>query len=347
MGALAESSAAFSYDPTDEYGPANWYKLDIDGNACAGNKNSPIAVETTSCDRYENYRFVVSALNLLSILRSGAREFWIFCSRIRLDISFQNGSCSATKMTYELTNTGVKASYPGIQSCQNPSVQIPGLAGTYRALQFHIHSSSEHTINGKHFGAELHTVHQEVDGDRYAVVGMMIDPSAETMNEVFQQLLDGWAFEMDSNQDQCAISRGGDRKLEEKNTSRRLASDGPFSPYMLIPRGSSYYHYDGGLTTPPCSEVVWWNLADTPVSITPAQYQQLTDQILNYTDLAKCEPGTAAGPAGSTSRPPQPLNGRYVERICPVGFDDGESSSSTISMAAMGAAAVAGAAMLF
>jgi carbonic anhydrase len=65
MGALAESSAAFSYDPTDEYGPANWYKLDIDGNACAGNKNSPIAVETSSCDRYENYRFVVSELSIL------------------------------------------------------------------------------------------------------------------------------------------------------------------------------------------------------------------------------------------------------------------------------------------
>jgi carbonic anhydrase len=251
-------------------------------------------------------------------------------------------------MKYELTNTGVKASYPGMQNCQHPSVQIPGLAGSYRALQFHIHSSSEHTIDGKYFGAELHTVHQEVDGDRYAVVGMMIDPSADIMNEVFQQVLDGWAYEMESNQNQCgAIARGGDRKLEEKSTSRRLASDGPFSPYMLIPQGSAYYHYDGGLTTPPCSEVVWWNLVDTPVSITPAQYQQLMDNILNYTDLTTCEPGTAAGPAGSTSRPPQPLNGRYVERICPVGFDDGESSSSTVSMAAMGAAAVAGAALLF
>jgi hypothetical protein len=103
---------------------------------------------------------------------------------------------------------------------------------------------------------------------------------------------------------------------------------------MLIPEGSTYYHYDGGLTTPPCSEVVWWNLADKPVSITPAQYSQLVQQILYYTDVDTCEHGTNAGKAGSTSRPTQPLNGRSVERICPnKGFVMEETTAPTTSAA--------------
>lgn len=239
----------------------------------------------------------------------------------------------------------MKASYPGIQNCQHPSVEIPGIEGTYRALQFHIHTSSEHTIDGEFFGAELHTVHQEIDGDRYAVVGMMINPSADATNELFEELLNGWEEIFEYNEDQCS----GERNLAEteEKTQRRKLSASNFSPYMLIPEGSTFYHYDGGLTTPPCSEVVWWNLAEKAVSITPSQYNRLVIFITGYTDIATCNAGTNAGPVGSTSRPTQPLNGRYVERICPKGFVEEESTSSAASMSVLGAAAVAGAALLF
>jgi hypothetical protein len=54
------ATGSFSYDPEHEYGPDNWYNLAIDGNVCDGRKNSPIAVETHGCDRFEDYRFVVS-----------------------------------------------------------------------------------------------------------------------------------------------------------------------------------------------------------------------------------------------------------------------------------------------
>jgi carbonic anhydrase len=116
-------------------------------------------------------------------------------------------------MKYELTNTGVKASFLEDQ-CLHPTVEIPGIEGVYRAAQFHIHTSSEHTIDGEFFGAELHTVHAEVGGDRFAVVGMMIQPSAAEENELFQELLNGWAKVMQFNEDQCASARGGDRTLE-------------------------------------------------------------------------------------------------------------------------------------
>jgi hypothetical protein len=105
----------------------------------------------------------------------------------------------------------------------------------------------------------------------------------------------------------------------------------------------NFHHLDS-------SEVVWWNLADTPVSITPAQYNTLVFLITDYLDPATCALGTNAGPAGSTSRPTQPLNGRTVERICPVGFmddteDSDDSGADILPLTAMGAAAMAGAAL--
>jgi carbonic anhydrase len=145
------------------------------------------------------------------------------------------------------------ASFPG-SGCESPTVELPGIEGIYRALQFHIHTSSEHTIDGGFFGAELHTVHQEVGGDRFAVVGMMIDPSAEEENADFGELLENWMALNDLNEAECALAfalSGGTRTLQTKTKRRELAHDGVFSPYKLIPAGATFYTYDGGLTTPP------------------------------------------------------------------------------------------------
>jgi carbonic anhydrase len=59
MAVNAATSASFSYEPNADNGPANWGTLAIDGNACDGDSNSPIAVETGPCDRYEDYKMKV------------------------------------------------------------------------------------------------------------------------------------------------------------------------------------------------------------------------------------------------------------------------------------------------
>jgi carbonic anhydrase len=191
----------------------------------------------------------------------------------------------------------------------------------------------------------MHVVHTEVGGDRFAVVGMMIQPNGEEAIEDVGHLLDGWQALLDDNLDFCEITattRDGERrKLQEH-------ADEKFSPYTLIPEDSAYYHYDGGLTTPPCSEVVTWNLADKPITLNPAQFHQLIELIINFVD-AECHDATFAGPAGSTSRPTQALNGRTVDRICAVGFVDEEvgDSAATFSLSTLVGAAFVGAAMLF
>jgi Eukaryotic-type carbonic anhydrase len=188
------------------------------------------------------------------------------------------------------------------------------LEGVYEAVQFHTHIGSEHVIGGQRYGAELHIVHKEQGGNRFAVVGIMLNGDGAVDNPTFGRLLDKWSAVEKKVAADCA-----GQQLPTKN--RPFVSDSTFNVYDLVPLGSSFYHYDGSLTTPPCSEVVWWNVADTPLTISPTQYDRLVKMTTAYTDPKTCELTTAASPLdGTTNRPiAQDISGRKVKRICPVG----------------------------
>jgi carbonic anhydrase len=83
----ASTAAQFSYDPDSVYGPQNWGNVAVDGNACDGMKNSPIAVETTSCDRFEDYVFAVSGSHFsnttAAITRMTSKHIYISLFSIR------------------------------------------------------------------------------------------------------------------------------------------------------------------------------------------------------------------------------------------------------------------------
>ena len=48
-------------------------------------------------------------------------------------------------------------------------------------LQYHLHSPSEHTVNGEYFDLELHIVHVNAEGTPAAVIGFLFDVSNHTM----------------------------------------------------------------------------------------------------------------------------------------------------------------------
>jgi carbonic anhydrase len=60
--ANAAGGVVFSYDPTSELGPSKWGDLDVADNACTGESNSPIAVDSSGCTRFEDYSFSVSTM---------------------------------------------------------------------------------------------------------------------------------------------------------------------------------------------------------------------------------------------------------------------------------------------
>jgi carbonic anhydrase len=63
-------------------------------------------------------------------------------------------------------------------------------------VQFHFHSPSEHTINGKHYAMEVHLVHKNDEG-QLAVVGALMLPgkSRALLQTLFEQ------FPTDVNQE--------------------------------------------------------------------------------------------------------------------------------------------------
>lgn len=62
----------------------------------------------------------------------------------------------------------------------------------FNLLQFHLHTPSEHTLDGKALDGEAHFVHNRTDGGSLLVVGLFLqaDDYAET-DVFFTDLLDG------------------------------------------------------------------------------------------------------------------------------------------------------------
>lgn len=119
----------------------------------------------------------------------------------------------------------------------------------FELKQFHFHAPSENTLNGKHYPMEGHFVHADASGN-LAVVAVMFEEGAA--NELLTQL---WT-KMPS-------------KAGEKNalpTTHNIAA--------LLPAKHDYYRFNGSLTTPPCSEGVWWLVLKQPSIASKAQIDQ-------------------------------------------------------------------------
>jgi len=273
----AATSDYYDYDH-----PELWKNMP--NSACDGQKNSPVNVVDIDCTSYEDY-------------------------------IMDNGDCTFADMNAVVTKNGVNMLYKDDSSCTKPSFYIPGIEDKYTGYNIHIHLSSEHTIDGGFFAAEMHMVHLRADGKRASVVGTMIEPDRVADNGVFESFLDSWISARNSVE--C-----GSCSYDDK-VNRGYDSD-DMHPYKML-ETSSFYHYDGGLTTPGCDEIVWWNLAVKPMSISVKQFSILSDIILN-TKIEKdgeCKKITVASKSGSTSRPTQPLNGRIIQKICPTNYGTG------------------------
>jgi len=112
----------------------------------------------------------------------------------------------------------------------------------YTLLQFHAHTPSEHTLDGRSFPMEVHFVHQNEAG-QLAVVGVMIEQ------------VDG-----DSPYAPVATAISSD-----------AGSVAALDVRSLLPESLGYFQYPGSLTTPPCSEGVAWNVLAQPVGMTAEQ----------------------------------------------------------------------------
>jgi len=115
---------------------------------------------------------------------------------------------------------------------------------TFVLKQFHFHHPSEHLVDGKGFAMEAHFVHEGRDG--LAVVAVLLAPGRS--NPVFRKIIATMPPEEGSS----------------------VQADPAIDPHRLLPVQRAYFHYEGSLTTPPCSETVDWIVLAHPLEVDEA-----------------------------------------------------------------------------
>ena len=117
----------------------------------------------------------------------------------------------------------------------------------FHLKQLHLHSPSEHAVNGVYSDLEFHCVH-ESDDLKLAVVGFLADAGAASEN--FGLFLDN-------------VPEVGETHVIP-NFRVDLAN--------ILPDNLEHnYHYSGSLTTPPCTENVEWIVLKTHKTVSAEQ----------------------------------------------------------------------------
>ncbi|MBB5755056.1 carbonic anhydrase [Prosthecomicrobium pneumaticum] len=179
------------------------------------------------------------------------------------------GACSAGSQQSPIDITGVvKAELPDLGIAWKPggemvnnghTIQVnaaPGGALTrgdrrYDLVQYHFHAPSEHLLDGHHFPMEVHFVHKNAATGGLGVLGVFLKAGA-------------------SNADFAALAAAFPAKA--KQTAPVAAVD----PTGLLPASRGYWAYEGSLTTPPCSEIVDWMVAQEPIEVAQADIDKFT-----------------------------------------------------------------------
>ncbi|KAK4026003.1 hypothetical protein OUZ56_015032 [Daphnia magna] len=223
--------------------PNSW--ADLSGSSCGGNQQSPIDIQPRSS--------VTKAFPKLAFHNYG---------NIDRMILMNNGHTAVYILPAKLPENRV------------PYITGGGLNGSYAFVQFHLHwggdstKGSEHLIKSKSYPAELHLVHYNtkygsfadatMHSDGLAVLGIFLQVGSSD-NEFLQPLVD----------------QLGEVIADHNETT--LTDLVSFKD--LLPRQtSSFYRYNGSLTTPNCQQIVIWTVFDTPVEISErqlAKYRQL------------------------------------------------------------------------
>lgn len=172
------------------------------------------------------------------------------------------------------------------------NVQVNGEFGTltlpdgeYELKQFNFHFPSEHEVDGKVVPGEMHMVHQKVGATGtygLAVIGILLDIDAATR--------------ADGNLELAFLSNlGFGNKLPHEGEKMAIPGAVDLSAFAGVFKGG-FWHYQGSLTTPPCSETVHWYVMQQPAAVTGAM-------IVSFKGLF---------PSPSNNRPVQALNSRTI-----------------------------------
>lgn len=127
-----------------------------------------------------------------------------------------------------------------------------GASDTFDGVQFHFHAGSEHTIDGKRYDLEMHTVHLpkmiNKQNIKYAALGIIFDVKDYTAKLTKNQykIIDDF-FE----------------SMNWADLNEPIVDHVPYGDLMMMIDTSYRWVYKGSVTTPPCDRYVYWNVLKT------------------------------------------------------------------------------------
>ena len=138
----------------------------------------------------------------------------------------------------------------------------------YELMHLHFHTQSEHKKEGFNYPMEVQLVHKDGD-DNFAIMGILFQEGE--FNEQIQTVLD---------------------HLPKKIGKQEIYKSVRLNPVMFMPGNTEFYKYSGSLTTPPCTEGVYWMVFKHTLEASAEQIQQMNEVM------------------GENSRPVQAMNAR-------------------------------------
>ncbi|CAF0750847.1 unnamed protein product [Brachionus calyciflorus] len=206
-----------------------------------------------------------------------------------------------------ILNTGSSFKISGSENANSSVIGGP-VQDIHKFLQFHMHwgkddtIGSEHLIDGKSYAGELHFVNWNTqkyssggeaassnNHDGLIVLGVMVQVGAH--NTEFDKIL--------NNFDEISL-RDKKTKLKESLDVKKLFPNDT----------SSYWNYDGSLTTPPCTQCVQWVVFKEPIEISIEQLNRLRDLYQCKEESDCCD----AYRLNQNFRPVCDLNGRKISK---------------------------------
>jgi carbonic anhydrase len=151
------------------------------------------------------------------------------------------------------------------------ATQIFGAATEFEGQQFHFHAGSEHTVDGKRFDLEMHTVHYPKAGNKAngfiaAAMGIIFSVEEYTANLTWseQRIVDTFFDSLQWDD------------LTETGPTVDLITYGNL---MELVDNKNRWIYKGSVTTPPCATYVYWNVLSTIYPISAKHLQMFKNQL--------------------------------------------------------------------
>ena len=128
----------------------------------------------------------------------------------------------------------------------------------YRLVQFHMHTPSEHHIDGEYYPLEIHMVHQGIaDNTKLAVIGLMFQVSAGKSSSIISSL------------------SGSLDKITVPGTKTAIKGGIDYKDVISAIETSDIVQYTGSLTTPPCAEGVTFLLLKNPLDVSVKDFNAI------------------------------------------------------------------------